>query len=78
MPELRILQYNMHKQKDIMALLVGSWEAREFDVLAIQEPWVNTHQPATHCPSGSTFLPIFNSFSRRSCLLINKRLDPNR
>jgi hypothetical protein len=78
MTELRILQYNVHKRKDIMALLVGSQKARDFDVLAIQEPWVNTYQPATYCPSGSPFTPIFSSSSKRSCLLINKKLDPNR
>ena len=41
-----------------MTLLVNSREARDIDVIAIQEPWVNTHQPATHCPSGSAFIPV--------------------
>ena len=49
----------MHKRKDIMALLVGSQAAREFDVLAIQEPWVNPFHPATYCPSSSPFTPVF-------------------
>jgi hypothetical protein len=60
-----------------MALLVNSREACDIDVIAIQEPWVNTHQPATHCPSGSAFIPVWGRISKRSCLLINKRLDPN-
>ena len=77
MHNLNILQYNVHKRKDIMALLVSSPAARKYDILAIQEPWINPFQPATYCPSSSPFLPIFGAKSKRSCLLINKKLDPN-
>jgi hypothetical protein len=37
MPNLQILQYNVHKQKDIIALLVNSLGARNYNILAIQE-----------------------------------------
>src|ERR1700709_1096196 len=77
MYSLKILQYNVHKRKDIMGLLVSSPAARKYDILAIQEPWINPFQPATYCPSSSPFLPIFGAISKRSCLLINKKLDPN-
>jgi hypothetical protein len=77
MHKLNILQYNVHKRKDIMALLVSSPAAQKYDILAIQEPWVNPFQPATYCPSSSPFLPVFGTKSKRSCLLINKKLDPN-
>ena len=78
MNSLRIVQYNVHKRKDVMALLVTSPKAREVDIIAIQEPWVNTFQPATYCPHSCPFVPIFSNQSKRSCILVNKRLDPNR
>jgi hypothetical protein len=77
MSSLQILQYNVHKRKDVMALLVGSSAARKYDILAIQEPWINPFQPATYCPSSSPFIPVFGNQSKRSCLLVNKKLDPN-
>jgi exonuclease III len=67
----------MHKRKDIIALLLYSPHAKDIDVLAIQEPWLNTFSPATYCPSSCPFTPVFSSISRRSCLLINKKLDIN-
>ncbi len=60
-----------------MALLVGSPAARKYDILAIQEPWINPSQPATYCPSSSPFVPVFGKQSKRSCLLVNKKLDSN-
>ena len=60
-----------------MALLVGSPAARKYDILAIQEPWINLFQPATYCPSSSLFIPVFGNQSKRSYLLINKKLDLN-
>jgi hypothetical protein len=60
-----------------MALLVGSPAARKYDILAIQEPWINPFQSATYCPSSSPFIPVFGNQSKRSCLLVNKKLDPN-
>src|ERR1700716_576332 len=77
MPNLQILQYNMHKRKDIMALLVNSPDAQNYDILAIQEPWVNPFHPATYCPSSSPFIPVFGNQSKRSCLLVNRKLNPN-
>ena len=77
MIELRVVQYNVHKRKDVMALLLRDPGAREIDIIAIQEPWLNKHAPATYCPSSCPFVPVFSEKSKRSCLLINKRLDIN-
>jgi hypothetical protein len=60
-----------------MALLVGSLAVQKYDILVIQEPWINPFQPATYCPSSSPFIPVFSNQSKRSCLLVNKKLDPN-
>jgi hypothetical protein len=77
MVKLCIIQYNVHKRKDVMALLLADPRARKADVIAIQEPWLNPHTPATYCPSSCPFVPVFQSISKRSCLLVNKKLDPN-
>src|ERR1700761_5033748 len=76
MTELRIVQYNVHKRKDVMALLFRDPGAREIDIIAVQEPWLNTHAPATYCPSSYPFVPVFYKESKRSYLLIIK-LDIN-
>jgi hypothetical protein len=47
------------------------------DILAIQEPWVNPFHPAMYCLSNSLFIPVFSNQSKRSCLLVNKKLNPN-
>ena len=77
MIELRVVQYNVHKRKDVMALLLRDLGAREIDIIAIQEPWLNKHAPATYCLSSCPFIPVFSKKYKRSCLLINKRLDIN-
>ena len=35
MIELRVVQYNVHKRKDVMALLLRDPGAREIDIIAI-------------------------------------------
>ena len=77
MTELRVVQYNVHKRKDVMALLLRDPGVREVDIIAVQEPWLNKHAPATYCPSSCPFVPVFYTKSKRSCLLINKKLDIN-
>jgi exonuclease III len=77
MKELRILQYNVHKRDSVMALLLNDLRARDIDIIAIQEPWQNTHVTATYCPGSCPFVPIFKKEGTRSCLLVNKRLDIN-
>jgi exonuclease III len=78
MVELRILQYNVHKRRDVMALLLNDPRARSIDIIAVQEPWLNKHSPTTYCPSNCQFLPIFGALSKRSCILVNKKLDINK
>ncbi|KAF7174490.1 hypothetical protein CNMCM5623_007540 [Aspergillus felis] len=50
---IRILQYNVQNSLDIgMAPLLRDPRLRDYAVIAIQEPWVNTHgdSPLTHFP----------------------------
>lgn len=78
MKDFSVLQYNVHKSKDrVMAPLLADPQTREFDVLAIQEPWQNPYVNATYCPQSSGFTPAYNDKTRRSCFLVNKRLPSN-
>ena len=60
-----------------MNLLLGDPAARDIDVMAIQER-INSHTDATHCPAACPFVPVWREANSRSCILVNKRLDPNR
>ena len=77
MKELKILQYNVHKSKDrVMAPLLEDSRIHAFDILAIQEPWNNTHIATSYNPRNSWFYLAYPAERGRACLFINKRLDP--
>lgn len=46
-----------------------------YDIIALQEPWKNTLENRTYCPSVSNFVPAYDDCKRRSCFLVNKDLD---
>ncbi len=53
---LKILQYNVHKSKDIvMALLLRDLHIKSYDILAIQEPSRNNFTPTTYHPLKDSF-----------------------
>ena len=60
-----------------MAPLLADRAIALFDVVALQEPWQNPHKNATYCPSTSDFYAAYNDQERRSCFLINKKLNVN-
>ena len=50
---------------------------REFDILAIQEPWRNPFTTTSYCPSGSDWYLAYPTRQlTRVCFYINKRLNP--
>ncbi|CAG9950816.1 unnamed protein product [Clonostachys rosea f. rosea IK726] len=77
--ELRILQYNVQKSRDVvLASLFKDSRVREYDILAIQEPWRNPFITTTYHPLKTDFqLSYFNDAATRVCLYINKRIDPS-
>ena len=77
MIELSLMQYNVHKSSKVMAPLLASVETSEFDIIAIQEPWVNPHEAATHCPRNAQFTAAYGNGQERSCFLVNKKLSQN-
>ncbi|KAI1001859.1 hypothetical protein K3495_g6341 [Podosphaera aphanis] len=60
-----------------MSPLIADPETCTYDILAIQEPWFNRQTSSTHCPSSSPFSLGYEPGHRRSCFLVNRRLDPD-
>jgi exonuclease III len=58
-----------------MAPLLADPRTYEFDIIALQEPWINPHQRTTYCPSAAPFHLVFPPEKGRCCFLINKKLD---
>lgn len=74
MSTLKIIQYNVQKSKSgVMILLIHS--KSQYDIIAIQEPWLNPHMQATYCQTNCPYIAIFPSMGRaRTCFLINKAI----
>lgn len=77
--ELRILQYNVRKLRDIvLADLFQKPRVLEYDILAIQEPWRNTFIATSYHPLKTHFqLAYLDNATTRVCFYINKRIDPS-
>ncbi len=73
----RILQYNVNKSKNkVMASLLRDPNLAHYDVIAIQEPWRNTHNWATYNPRDSGFHSIdLRKQKSRVCCYINKKIS---
>lgn len=78
-PSLSILQYNVRKnKKGVMIFLLADDRIRDYDILAIQEPWRNCVVSTSYNPFNSGFhLAYAKSKDTRSCFYINKKLDLN-
>lgn len=76
--ELRILQYNVHKSRDVvMASLFQNEKTLEYDILAIQEPWRNSFINTTYHPLKQHFqLTYLDNPKTRVCFYISKRINP--
>ena len=59
-----------------MSPLLADARIALYDLIALQEPWQNPYCNRTYCPSSSGFIPAYDDRQRRSCFLINRRLDP--
>ena len=73
MSRLRILQYNVQKSKNkvIVPLLDGPQEP--YNIIAVQEPWLNPLVATTYCPRDCLYNLVFSKEGRaRTCLYINK------
>ena len=77
-PQLRILQYNVCKEKNgtMASLLHKPAAASELDIIAIQEPWQNPFYQTSFNPPDSEFQLAYTlSTHTRVCFFINNRID---
>ncbi|KAJ6436165.1 restless-like transposase [Purpureocillium lavendulum] len=72
--------YNVRKSKDtVMATLLRDPRIREYDILAIQEPWKNAFSETTHHPAKDLFHLCYPATEEgeptRVCFFINNQLS---
>ena len=74
---LRILQYNVrHKIDKVMYPMLNDERYREFNILAVQEPWENPGMPTSVNPSNSPFYLVYQlRMGARVCFYINKGIN---
>jgi exonuclease III len=72
--KIHLLQYNVQKSKDgVMIPIIDG--KHHFDIISIQEPWINSTQSTTYCPRSSPYHLIFPTEGRaRTCIYINKKI----
>jgi hypothetical protein len=79
MSSLQILQYNTQKSKNkVMIPLFEDHKTKEFDIIAVQEPWSNPLAPTTYNPRQSEFHLVYGKEKGRTCFCVNKKLDTNK
>jgi hypothetical protein len=75
MNTFRVLQYNVQKSKNGVMIPILDGPHASYDVIAIQEPWLNPGVDTTYCPRSCSYNLIFPQAGRaRACLFINKRI----
>lgn len=73
---LKILQYNVNKSRNkVLAALLADPRVKEYDILAIQEPWRNPYDSAAYNPRDSGFHIVDRKEDgSRVSTYINKRI----
>ena len=72
--KLTLLQYNVQKSQSVQELLLATSALQEMDIIALQEPWKNSHLETSTSTVFSSFLPLYCSEIGRTLFLINKNL----
>jgi exonuclease III len=78
--QLRILQYNVNHGKEATIIpLLRDTRIKEFDILAIQEPWRNPNIATGYNPLRSSFYLAYPPDKlTRVCFYVNKALHPGK
>jgi ribonuclease HI len=76
----QIIQYNAHNAHPVMASFLSDKAVQKADVIAVQEPWINSQSTTTHYPNKATHQLVFpkelEGERARVCLFVSKRIDP--
>ena len=79
MNQIRVLQWNVQKSKTGAMIPLLHGDTPDYDIIAVQEPWLNPQLQTSYCPRSCQYDLAFPTEGRaRTCILINKRLLPNR
>jgi len=76
--QLRILSYNVQKSYPVMAALLRDPRVLQYDIIAIQEPWLNSFDTRqTHNPTQGHFAVYVPQSASRAlvCLFIKNSID---
>jgi exonuclease III len=76
---LRILQYNVNKSRNkVLAALLEDPEIKNYDIIAVQEPWRNPFDSQAYNPRQSGFHLIDKkSAESRVSIYVNKEISSN-
>lgn len=79
---IKILQFNVEKSRSkVLVPLLASKEARQWDVILVQEPWRNPHGGGTYCPRAAGFTQVIwpdtSATPARACILVNDKYGPD-
>ena len=69
--KVRILLWNTEGNKQALEALL---EEAQYNLLAIQEPWINKQTQSTYCPRGSKYHLVHKS-SGRAAIFVSRRFD---
>ena len=67
--KVKILLWNTEGNKQALEVLL---EEAQYDLLAIQEPWINRQTKSTYCPRGSKYY-LIHSQEGRAAIFVSKR-----
>lgn len=69
--KVKILLWNTEGNKQALEVLL---EEAKFDLLAIQEPWINKHTKSTYCPRSSKYY-LVHSLEGRAAIFVSRKFD---
>ena len=69
--KVKILLWNTEGNKQALEVLL---EEAQFDLLAIQEPWINRQTRSTYCPRGSKY-HLVHSLEGRAAIFVSRKYD---
>jgi hypothetical protein len=67
----KILLWNTEGNKQALEALL---EEAQYDLLAIQEPWINRQTKSTYCPRGSKYY-LTHSPEGRAAIFVSRRYE---
>jgi hypothetical protein len=69
--KINILLWNTESNKQALEVLL---EEARYDLLAIQEPWINRQTKSTYCPRNSKY-HLVHSLEGRTAIFVSRRFD---